>query len=49
MKGGGGREVGKKNQSGKQIIQKSFMDLNWDSSSNGDNENSLDSGYILKV
>lgn len=48
MKGGRGREVGRKNQSGK-IIQKPFMDLNWDSSSNEDNENSLDPGYILKV
>lgn len=33
--------VSRKNQSGKKIIHKFFIGLNWDSSSNGDNENCL--------
>lgn len=33
--------VGRKNQSGKKIIHKFFIGLNWDSNSNGDNENCL--------
>lgn len=33
--------VSRKNQNGKKIIHKFFIGLNWDSSSNGDNENCL--------